>query len=94
MDDIIRIYRQARADYASREEDIFDPDPDKVRLVKQIVARLPQADRTLIIMYAECGSYRRMGKALGLSHVTIGKEILRIRAAVREEYERLKGKEL
>ena len=57
-----------------------------MRIVKQILARLPQVDRTLFVLYAECQSYRKLGKALGLSHMTARKEILRIRQTIVEEY--------
>jgi DNA-directed RNA polymerase specialized sigma24 family protein len=92
-DEVIKAYRLARADYAY-DGDPFNEDPDRVRLVKQIISeKLPQVDRTLIVLYADCQSYRKLGKALGLSHMTVRKEILRIRAEILAEYEKIKDKD-
>ena len=67
-------------------DEVLDKDPDQVRISKRILAKLPQVDRTLFILYADCQSYRKLGKALGLSHMTARKEILRIRQTILEEY--------
>lgn len=90
-DEVIKAYRASRADY-EYHPDIFDQDEERVRLVKQILSSLNQVDRTIIVLYAECQSYRKLGKALGLSHMTIRKEVLRIRAHILAEYDKLKTK--
>lgn len=84
--ELIAEYRATKDEYLFRG-DIFDKDPDTVRTLKRIITeRLPQVDRTLIVLYADCQSYRKLGKALGLSHMTARKEILRIRQTILEEY--------
>lgn len=83
--DVIKLYRLAKDDYRFND-DPFDPDPEKVRILKRILADLPQADRTLLILHMEVPSYRKIGKALGLSHMTVRKNVLRVRNAVLEEY--------
>lgn len=40
---------------------------------------LSKADKTLIILYAETGSYRDVGSLLGISHTTISRFIDKIR---------------
>ena len=83
--DVIKLYRLAKDDYHFND-DPFDPDPEKVRILKRILDDLPQADRTLLILHIEIPSYRKIGKALGLSHMTVRKNVLRVRNAVLEEY--------
>ena len=86
--EIIHEYRATKDEYVFKP-DIFDEDPEKVRTIKRIITqRLSQTDRTLIVLYADCQSYRKLGKVLGVSHMTARKEVLRIRAAVLAEYEK------
>ena len=47
---------------------------------------LSQADKTILLLYVDCQSYRKVGKKLNLSHMTIRREILRIRDIVLEEF--------
>jgi len=89
--DVIKEYRAAKDEYVF-DGSVFNEDPDRVRLVKQIITeKLSQVDRTIIVLYADCQSYRKLGKALGLSHMTVRKEVLRIRRIILDEYERMKG---
>ncbi|MBQ5864216.1 MAG: hypothetical protein IIW66_02340 [Bacteroidales bacterium] len=47
------------------------------------------ADKTIILLYADCQSYRKLGKRLGVSHMTIRDECLRIKKIILAEYERM-----
>lgn len=85
-DNIITEYRATKDEYLPPADEIMDSDPDRVRISKRIVANLNQVDRTLFVLYADCQSYRKLGKALGISHMTARKEILRIRQHIIEEY--------
>lgn len=72
---IVRDYKEIRKDY-SIADPLFSGEPDKVRRVKEIVLnRLDQVDRTLILLYADCGSFRVLGRRLGLSHMSVKKII-------------------
>lgn len=78
----VREYRDIRPDYLF-DPSIFNDEPEKVRRLKQVIAEeLPLADRVLILMYADCGSHRKLAAKMGVSHATIGKEIRRIRAYI------------
>lgn len=91
--DAARDYMQIRQDYAF-DPDIMNDEPERVARVKYIVNnRLNQVDRTLIILYADCQSYRKLGKRLGLSHTTVAQEINRIKAEIRRIYNELKQQE-
>lgn len=93
MKGLVRTYKDIRADYVFNP-DIMNDEPERVRLVKYIVQeRLNQVDRTLILLYADCHSYRKLGARLGLSRTTIQAEINRIKKTILTEYEKLKAHE-
>ena len=86
LKETIAEYRKARNDYRF-DSSIFSEDDPKVAKVKRIIENdLSQADRTIILLYAECGSYRKLGKMLGLSHMTARTEIMRIRKQILSKY--------
>lgn len=88
--EVARDYKTIAEDYAW-DGSIFSEEPEKVALLKYILQeRLSQVDRTLIILYADCQSYRKLGRRLGLSHTTVRAEILRIRAEILDIYNELK----
>lgn len=88
-----RDYMEIRKDYAF-DPDIMNPEPERVARVKYIINhRLNQVDKTLIILYADCQSYRKLGKRLGLSHTTVAVEINRIKAEIRRMYDELEQQE-
>lgn len=86
IQDEIKRYLAIREDYAWHP-DIMDDDEDCVRKLKQVITtRLSPADRAIILLYADCQSYRKLGKRLGVSHASIRKEVLRIRKLIMKEY--------
>ena len=92
--EIVRDYKTIREDYTFNP-DIFNDEPEKVARVKYIINhRLNQVDRTLIILYTDCQSYRKLGKRLGLSHTTIRGEIMRIKAEILRIYNEMKEQDL
>ena len=83
--EIIRDYREIKEDY-KYDGGIFCPDDDIVRRVKYIINhKLSIVDKTLILLYTEDQSYRKLGKRLNLSHMTCRKEIVRIKGIIRKE---------
>jgi len=93
MNDIVREYKEIREDYAYKE-DIFSEEPDKVRRLKQIISQLDQVDRTLILLYADCQSFRKLGKRLGLSHQSAKKVIDDINAKILGMYYEMVAQEI
>lgn len=79
-------YRDIRADYAF-DPDIMNDEPEKVRRSKQILASLPVADRVIFTMYTDCASLRKLADRLGVSYVTLQKEITRIRKDILAKYD-------
>lgn len=87
--EVVKDYKTIREDYTFNP-DIFNDEPERIARVKYIInCRLNQVDRTLIILYADCQSYRKLGKRLGLSHATIRGEIMRIKADILRIYKEL-----
>ena len=74
-----REFKDIEADY------VFDPsvmneDESRVRAVKWIIDnKLNRVDKTLILLYADCLSFRKLGKRMGFSHTTMREEIKRIK---------------
>lgn len=86
---VVKEYRLIKAEYAYNP-DILCPDSDRVRLLKYIIDnRLDIVDRTIILLYADCQSLRKLGEILGVSHATARTEVLRIRDIILKEYERI-----
>ena len=83
---VIREYKDIRQDYAP-DLSIFNDEPDKVRRVKEIIAKLPDVDRVLFLCYVDCGSLRKLAARLGISYVTLQKEISRIRLNILKQYD-------
>lgn len=79
--EITSLYKLIKADYAYNN-DVMCADSPRVRAVKKAVSNLEDVDRTIIILYAEKGSLRKVGKMLGVSHQTIKTEIDRIRKKI------------
>ena len=88
--EVVKDYKTIREDYTFNP-DIFNDEPERIARVKYIINhRLNQVDRTLIILYADCQSYRKLGERLSLSHTTIRGEIMRIKAEILRLYNELK----
>lgn len=85
--DEIREFRDFSKDYAFDPSPFNDEDP-WVRRLKEIVAGLPIKDRVIILTYAECQSVRKLGERLHCSHTTAAKEVRRIRATIKEKFDK------
>jgi len=82
--------RQIRPDYAW-DEDILAADDTRVDAVKCVIDRqLTTADRTIILLYIDCQSYRELGRLLGFSQTTAWKEVRRIRSFILKQINRTK----
>lgn len=73
------IIKTASPDYLP-DRSIFATDGERVARLKRALARLSQADRTIVILYAETASLRAVAKMLNVSHTTIRTELQRIRS--------------
>ena len=76
------------ADYDLRP-DMMTEDRDEVLRLKRALARLPEPDRRIVVLYAELGRLRRLARRLGVSRATAHNRVRRIQATIREEVGRL-----
>ena len=91
-DNAVRAFKDIEADYKF-DPSIFTEDGDRVAAVKYIIDnKLSRVDKTLILIYADCLSFRKMGKRLGFSHTTMRQEIKRIKDLILDEYNKMQKK--
>lgn len=84
--EIIKDFKEIKEDYAWHP-DIMNKDDERVAKVKEIInTKLSTVDKTIILLYVDCQSYRKLGKRLGFSHMTIRRECQRIKKIILAEY--------
>ena len=84
--EIIRDYMDIKEDYKFNP-DIMSNEDERAHRIKEIInTRLSLVDKTLILLYVDCQSFRKLGERLGLSHMTCRKEIIRIKNIILTEY--------
>lgn len=94
MNDVLRDYKEIRKDFEI-DDSIFNAETDKVRRIKEIVLnRLNQVERALILLYADCGSLRDLGKRLGMSYGSVKRVLDPIKEKILTEYYEMTAKEI
>lgn len=87
--EVVKEYRQIKEDYKFNP-DIMCPDDPRVSRIKEIIdTKLSQVDKTIILLYADCLSYRKLGRKMRLSHMTVRRECMRIKKIILEEYDKM-----
>ena len=85
--EVVSEFRKIRQDYAYNP-DIMNEEDERLTRVKKIIdQKLSLADKTIILLYVDCQSYRKLGARLGVSHMTIRREVQRIKNIILKEYE-------
>ena len=85
--EVIAESRKIRQDY-TYNPDIMNEEDERLTRVKKIIdTKLSLADKTIILLYVDCQSYRKLGKRLGVSHMTLRREVQRIKNIILKEYE-------
>ena len=91
--EVVKEFRLIRQEYAYNP-DIMCPDDPRVSRIKEIIdTKLSQVDKTIILLYCDCLSYRKLGKKLNLSHMTIRREVIRIKNIILDEYQKMNRNE-
>ena len=86
-DEVIAEFRKIKQDY-TYNPDIMNEEDERLTRVKKIIdQKLSLADKTIILLYVDCQSYRKLGARLGVSHMTIRREVQRIKNIILKEYE-------
>ena len=87
--EVVKEYRAIKQDYAY-DSDIMSKDDERVAKIKMIIdTKLSLVDKTIILLYADCQSYRKLAKKMNLSHMTLRREVIRIKSIILKEYENL-----
>ena len=82
-------YRAIKQGYAY-DSDIMSKDDERVAKIKKIIdTKLSLVDKTIILLYVDCQSYRKLAKKMNLSHMTLRREVIRIKNIILKEYENL-----
>ena len=85
--EVVSEFRKIRQDY-TYNPDIMNEEDERLTRVKKIIdQKLSLADKTIILLYVDCQSYRKLGARLGLSHMTLRREVQRIKNIILKEYE-------
>ena len=86
-DEVIAEFRKIKQEY-SYNPDIMNEEDERLTRVKKIIdTKLSLADKTIILLYVDCQSYRKLGARLGVSHMTLRREVMRIKNIILKEYE-------
>ena len=86
--EMVREFRQIKQEYAYNPDIMSTDDPRVARLKEIIDTKLSQVDKTIILLYVDCLSYRKLGKKMRLSHMTVRREVIRIKKIILKEYNR------
>ena len=85
--EVVSEFRKIRQDY-TYNPDIMNEEDERLTRVKKIIdQKLSLADKTIILLYVDCQSYRKLGARLGVSHMTLRREVQRIKKIILEEYD-------
>ena len=84
--EVVKEFREIRKDYAYLPDIMCQDDPKVSRLKEIIDTKLSQVDKTIILLYCDCLSYRKLGAKMNLSHMTIRREVMRIKKIILDEY--------
>lgn len=84
--ELVKEFKAIKQEYAY-DPDIMCQDDPRVSILKEIIdTKLSQVDKTIILLYCDCLSYRKLGKMMHLSHMTIRREVIRIKKIILEEF--------
>lgn len=86
-DEVVAEFRKVKEEYSYNPDIMNDEDARTLRIKEIIDTKLSLADKTIILLYVDCQSYRKLGARLGVSHTTIRKDVQRIKRIILEEYE-------
>ena len=86
-DEVIAEFRKIKQEY-TYNPDIMNEEDERLTRIKTIIdTKLSLADKTIILLYVDCQSYRKLGARLGVSHMTLRREVQRIKNIILKEYE-------
>lgn len=84
---VVETYRLIKEEYAYNPDTMCKDDERVAKLKKIIDTKLSVVDKTIILLYADLQSLRKLGQVMGVSHATIRTEVQRIKDIIMTEYE-------
>lgn len=84
---VVETYRLIKEEYAYNPDIMCKDDEGVAKLKKIIDTKLSVVDKTIILLYADLQSLRKLGQVMGVSHATIRTEVQRIKDIIMTEYE-------
>lgn len=92
-EDAVKMFRIANPEYKFHA-DVFDTDEPRVRKTKWILEnRLSEIDRTIFILYLECGNVRDLGSLLNVSKTYASETVKKIEQKIRNEYKLIENED-
>lgn len=86
MNNAVNTYKLIRRDY-EYNPDVMSEEDERTTRIKEIIHKhLNTADHTIILLYIDLQSYRKLGVMLGLSHMTVRREVIRIKNEIMKYY--------
>ncbi len=70
--------RKLLREYEDKEIDMME-DTDELIALYDAIAKLNEADKIILFLYAELGSLRAVGRTLGVSYTTARKAVIEIK---------------
>lgn len=90
--EVVNEYRMIKEEYAYNP-DIMCKDDERTSRVKYIIdKKLSKSDKIIIDLYIDYQSYRKLGQKMNLCHMTIRREVLRIKNIIMQEMKRTEPK--
>ena len=68
------------------DNSIWNNDEQDIKIIKQLVSKLSDPERRLLICYAECGSLRKVSSLLGVGLTTTAQEIKIIQNKIKKQF--------
>lgn len=79
--------KEIRTDYLPNVDRVMDDRADRVQRVEDIIRNdLDDIERTLILLYAECGTFREMERKMGVSRETLRLKVNKVREKIIKLY--------
>lgn len=77
-----------------KDDDIFSNESQKVKVIKDAISnRLTEAEKIILLLYAETGSMRQLAKDLDVSHSSVIKAVDEIKLKILEYYYTIKAEQ-
>lgn len=82
--------RQITIDYAKirqellHDEGMFSDEAQRTRIARRVILTLTQAEQTIFLLYADCGSSRKVARMLNIPRTTMQREINRIKRKLQD----------